>query len=61
MMRHESAKFVKGNRLFQSKVGPARFERRPTIRKPQELMVGRRGEAPLAPPYILLALEFRAV
>gem|GEM_PF-1233321 len=32
---------------------PVRFERRPTIRKRRELMVGRRGEAPLVPPYIL--------
>ena len=40
-----------GHRLFQGRVGPARFERRPTIRKHQEIMVGRRGEAPLVPPY----------
>ncbi len=42
-----------GHRLFQGRVGPARFERRPTIRKRRELLVGRRGEAPLVPPYIL--------
>ena len=32
-------------------MGPARFERRPTIVKHREIMVGRRGEAPLVPPY----------
>ena len=42
-----------GHRLFQRRVRPARFERRPTILKPRELLVGRRGEAPLVPPYIL--------
>jgi len=42
-----------GNRLFQCGVGPTRFERRPTIRKRRELMVDRRGEAPLVPPDIL--------
>ena len=39
--------------LFLRRVGPARFERRPTIRKLRDLLVGRRGEAPLVPPYIL--------
>ncbi len=29
--------------LFLRRVGPARFERRPTLRKRQEIMVGRRG------------------
>ena len=42
-----------GHRLFQSRVGPARFERRPAIVKLRELLVGRRGEAPLVLPYIL--------
>ncbi len=42
-----------GDRLFQCRVGPTRFERRPTIRKHREFMVGRRGEAPLVPPYRL--------
>ena len=37
--------------FFKGRVGPARFERRPTIRKHREIMVGRRGEAPLVPPY----------
>ena len=34
-------------------MGQARFERRPTIVQSLEIMVGRRGEAPLVPPYIL--------
>jgi len=42
-----------GHRLFHCRVGQARFERRPTIWKRREIMVGRRGEAPLVPPYIL--------
>ncbi len=42
-----------GHRLFQRRAGPARFERRPTIMNLRELLVGRRGEAPLVPPYIL--------
>ena len=40
-----------GHRLFQGRVGQARFERRPTIGNRREIMVGRRGEAPLVPPY----------
>ena len=44
---------VQGHRLFQIRVGPARFEGRPTIRKRREVLVGRRGEAPLVPPYSL--------
>ena len=40
-------------REFLRRVGPAHFERRPTIGKCQEILVGRRGEAPLAPPYRL--------
>ena len=40
-------------RLFQRRVGPARFERRPTIGNRREILVGRRGEAPLVPPYRL--------
>ncbi|MCX7408544.1 MAG: hypothetical protein NTZ32_10720 [Planctomycetales bacterium] len=32
---------------------PARFERRPTIEKYRTMMVGRRGDAPLDPPFIL--------
>ena len=36
---------------FQGRrVGPARFERRPTLGNRREIMVGRRGEAPLFPP-----------
>ena len=42
-----------GHRLFQGRVGPAQFERRPTIGNRREFMVGRRGEAPLVPPYRL--------
>ena len=38
-----------GKQLFQGRVEPVRFERRPTTTKRQELMVGRRGEAPLIP------------
>ena len=34
-------------------MGPARCERRPTIEKRLTIVVGRRGEAPLVPPYIL--------
>jgi hypothetical protein len=34
-------------------VGPTRFERRPTMNSLREMIVGRRGEAPLVPPYIL--------
>ncbi len=37
--------------LFQCRVGPARFERRPTIRTHRELTVGRRGESPLVSTY----------
>ena len=33
------------------RVGQARFERRPTICNRGVFMVGRRGEAPLVPPY----------
>ena len=32
--------------------GQAQFERRPTILKRREILVGRRDEAPLVPPYI---------
>ena len=39
--------------MFLRRVGPAQFERRPTIRKHREILVGRRGEAPLVPPYSL--------
>ncbi len=39
------------HRPFQCRVGQARFERRPTIQKPREILVGLRGEAPLVPPY----------
>ena len=42
---------IQGHRLFQRLVGPARFERRPTIRKSREFMVCRRGETPLVPHY----------
>ena len=40
-----------GHRLFQSRVGPTRFERRTIKHNSREIMVGRRGEAPLVPPY----------
>ena len=43
-----------GHRLFHSRVGQARFERRPTSGKRREIMVGRRDEAPLVPPYRFL-------
>ena len=43
---------VQGQRLFQRRVGQAQFERRTTIVPTLEIMVGRRGEAPLVPPYI---------
>ena len=33
------------------RVGPARFVRRPTIRVCWRIVVGRRGDAPLVPPY----------
>ena len=42
-----------GHRLFQRRMGPAQFERRPTIGKRREILVGRRGEASLVPPYRL--------
>lgn len=48
---------MQSHRLFQSRVEPARFELRPTIIKYRELLVGRRGEAPLVPPYILLSFK----
>ena len=35
-----------------SRVGQARFERRPTTTKHRELLADRRGEAPLVPPDI---------
>jgi len=43
---------LQGQRLFQRRVGQAQFERRTTIVLSLEIMVGRRGEAPLVPPYI---------
>ena len=46
-----NGRFLCGAIVFQCRVGPARFERRPTIGKCRENMVGRRGEAPLVPPY----------
>ena len=48
---------TRGQRLLQRRVGPARFERRPTILKHRDLRVGWRGEAPLVPPDILLHLK----
>ena len=39
--------------MFLRRVGQARFERRPTIGNHREIRVGRRGEAPLVPPYKL--------
>ena len=37
--------------MFLRRGGPAQFERRPTIGKRREIMVGRRGETPLVPHY----------
>ena len=45
--------FVANNPMFLRRAGPARFERRPTIGKCREILVGRRDEAPLVPPYRL--------
>ena len=45
--------FIVPNVMFLRRVGQAQFERRPTIVKRREIMVGRRGEAPLVPPYSL--------
>ena len=42
-----SSEAMQGHHRFQCRVGQARFERRPTIGKRREFMVGRRGEAPL--------------
>jgi len=42
-----------GQSVFQCRVGQARSERRLTIMKRREWMVGQRGEAPLVPPNIL--------
>ena len=42
--------FVAHNLMFLRRVGPARFERRPTLGNRREIRVGRRGEAPLVPP-----------
>ncbi len=50
-IRKPSGPEMQGHRLFQRRVGPARFERRPTIGNRREFMVGRRGEAPRVPPY----------
>jgi hypothetical protein len=52
-MRRPVGPKTQGNRLVQRRVGPARFERRPTIMRRRELLVGRRGEASLVPPYNL--------
>ena len=46
-----------GFAIRNCRVGPARFERRPTAKQCRELMVGRRGEAPLVPPYKLPSLK----
>ena len=43
--------------LFQRRVGLAQFERRPTIGNRREIRVGRRGEAPLVPPYSFRSLN----
>ncbi len=51
MQRSLLLRIVQGHHLFQSRVGPVRFERRPTIGTQLEIMVGRRVEAPLVPPY----------
>ena len=45
--------FQKGSSQFQRRVEQACFERWPTMQELRELLEGRRGEAPLAPPYIL--------
>ena len=37
--------------------GTARFERRPTIVPSLEIVVGRRDEAPLVPPYSVCSLK----
>lgn len=49
------------NRLFQSSVGQARFERRPTIRHRRELIVGRRRETPLPTSCPASNSDFRCV
>ena len=36
-----------GNLFFHCSVGQAQFERRPTLVKRREILVGRRGETPL--------------
>ena len=36
--------------LFLRRLGPARFERRPTVVQSLEILVGRRGETPLSHP-----------
>lgn len=41
---------MNGNRLFECRVGPARFDRRPTLCEFRHLLVGPRGETPLVPP-----------
>ncbi len=38
--------------LFLRGLGPARFERRPTVVQSLEILVGRRGETPLSTPYL---------
>ena len=48
---------ARGLRQSLSRVGPARFERRPTISNHRELPVGRRSEAPLVPPDILSSFK----
>ncbi len=50
-------RFQQSHRLFQRRLGPARFERRSTIIKRPEIMVGRRGEAPLVPPRYFLQTQ----
>ena len=45
--------FVANNPMFLRRVGPAQFERRPTIEKHRKILVGQRDEAPLIPPYSL--------
>ena len=41
--RNTPAEVPQGHRLFQSRVGQARFERQPTVEKPLENAVGRHG------------------
>ena len=50
-------KLARVSACVHRRVGPARFERRPTIWKRRKIMVGWRDDAPLVPPYILPSLK----